>query len=166
MSTLHALIGKSLVRAETTPAANSAFCCWRRSVNLPWSNCGRTARKRCCASATMPPICNSSAPAIAICVGQRRQPGLRALEPEQDNLRAALQWTLDEGHYEDVAWLMVAVDWFWLMRGHWYEAGKWLAQLLPHRQALATDLRLADFDRRSQLCPRSGRVSAAGSLDR
>ena len=38
---------------------------------------------------------------------------------------------------------MVAVHWFWLLRGHWYEGATWLAQLLPHRQALATDLRLA-----------------------
>ena len=65
------------------------------------------------------------------------------LEPEQDNLRAALQWALDAARYADAAWLMVAVHYFWFLRGARYEEAKWLAQLLPHRQTLATDLRLA-----------------------
>ena len=38
---------------------------------------------------------------------------LARLEPEQDNLRAALQWALDEARYADAAWLMVAVHYFW-----------------------------------------------------
>ena len=33
--------------------------------------------------------------------------------------------------------------WFWYHIGHWYELGKWITQLLPHREALDTDLRLA-----------------------
>jgi predicted ATPase len=35
------------------------------------------------------------------------------LEPEQDNLRVALQWAFDGGRYEDAAWLMLALAWFW-----------------------------------------------------
>ena len=65
------------------------------------------------------------------------------LEAEQDNLRAALQWALDEARYADIAWLLVAVDWYWSVRGQWYEAGWWLARLLPHRAVLSDDLRLA-----------------------
>ena len=68
---------------------------------------------------------------------------LARLEPEQDNVRAALQWALDEARYEDAAWLLIAVNWFWFLRGNWYEESRWLAQLLPHRQELASDLRLA-----------------------
>ena len=64
------------------------------------------------------------------------------LEPEQDNVRAALQWAFDEKHYEDAAWLLIAVGWFWHMRGQWYESGKWRAQLVPHRQALPAELHL------------------------
>lgn len=65
------------------------------------------------------------------------------LEAEQDNLRAALQWALDEGRYEDAAWLMLAVDWYRIVHGDWYEAGQWLMRLLPHRHTLATNLRMA-----------------------
>ncbi len=68
---------------------------------------------------------------------------LARLEPEQDNVRAALQWALDEARYEDAAWLLIAVNWFWFLRGNWYEESRWLAQLLPHRQELASELCLA-----------------------
>jgi len=67
----------------------------------------------------------------------------KRLELEHDNLRAALQWALDRERYEDAAWLGVALHHFWYTRGHWYEGARWLEQLLPHRQALALDLRLA-----------------------
>jgi predicted ATPase/DNA-binding SARP family transcriptional activator len=70
---------------------------------------------------------------------------LARLEPEQDNVRAALQWALDEAHYEDAAWLLVAVNGFWFLHSNWYERGRWLAQLLPHRHQLDADLRLALF---------------------
>ena len=65
------------------------------------------------------------------------------LEAEQDNLRAALQWALDELRYEGAAWLVVAVAWYWVITAHWHESGFWLARLLPYRAALPVDLRLA-----------------------
>ena len=64
------------------------------------------------------------------------------LEPEQDNLRAALQWALAAERYADVAWLQIACSWFWHQRGRWQEFGRWLAQLLPHRHELPVDLHL------------------------
>ena len=70
---------------------------------------------------------------------------LSRLKPEQDNLRAALQWALDEARYTDAAWLMVAVSYFWVLCGNGYEESRWLAQLLPYRQTLAVDLRLANL---------------------
>ena len=65
------------------------------------------------------------------------------LEPDQDNLRAALQWTLDEARYADAARLMVTVHYLWFLRGARYEGARWLAHLLPHCQTLAPDLHLA-----------------------
>ena len=112
-------------------------------MSLPWSKRGQRARKRCCASVTMPPTCTSSAPPIARLRGPEAAAWLARLEPEQDNLRAALQWALDERRYTDTAWLLLAADGFWFHIGHWYESARWLAQLLPHREALAADLRLA-----------------------
>ena len=91
----------------------------------------------------MPPTCSSSAPADARLRGPDATAWLARLEPEQDNLRAALQWALDGGRYADMAWLLLAVCWFWYHIGHWHELGRWIAQLLPYREALAADLRLA-----------------------
>jgi predicted ATPase/transcriptional regulator with XRE-family HTH domain len=70
-------------------------------------------------------------------------PWLARLHPEQDNIRAALHWTLDQQRYTDTAWLIVAVCGFWYLNGQWYETGQWIAQLLSHRQVLDIDLRLA-----------------------
>jgi len=65
------------------------------------------------------------------------------LEAEWDNLRSVLQWTLDRERYIDATWLMLATCWSWEHRGLYEEAHHWFAQLLPHRQLLPTDLRLA-----------------------
>lgn len=65
------------------------------------------------------------------------------LAAEQDNLRAALQWALDHTHYTDAAWLIVAANWYWSHHAQSHEAGRWLAQLLPHYQTLEPELRLA-----------------------
>ena len=68
---------------------------------------------------------------------------LARLEPEQDNLRATLQWVLDERCYAYAAWLMLAAYSFWFHIGRWHELSRWISQLLPQREALAPDLRLA-----------------------
>jgi len=68
---------------------------------------------------------------------------LARLIPEQDNLRAALQWALTTGHYAGAAWLLVVASYFWNLAGFAYEEARWLGQVLPHRQALDPELRLA-----------------------
>lgn len=68
---------------------------------------------------------------------------LARLEAENDNLRAAVQWSLDDARYTDTAWLLIAAGWFWGFRGQWNEPGMWLVQLIPHRQKLESELRLA-----------------------
>ncbi len=65
------------------------------------------------------------------------------LQPEQDNIRAALHWTLDAQRYEDTAWLLIAVDYVWFHNGQWHETSQWITQLVPHRMVLDSDLRLA-----------------------
>ncbi len=65
------------------------------------------------------------------------------LQPELDNLRAALQWALDADRYEDAAWLMVAIHYYWYLSGRRYEGARWFTRLLPHIQHLPADLRLA-----------------------
>ena len=67
------------------------------------------------------------------------------LLPEQDNLRASLQWALNEDRYEDAAWLMVAVHYFWFLTGHRYEGARWFTRLLPQLDRLPPDLHLASL---------------------
>ncbi len=71
--------------------------------------------------------------------------GYAQLAVEQDNVRTALQWALASGRFVDAAWLCIALSHFWSVRGPWQEARRWLEQLLPHRQQLPADLRLAMF---------------------
>jgi predicted ATPase/DNA-binding XRE family transcriptional regulator len=64
------------------------------------------------------------------------------LEPEQDNLRAALLWALDTNRFADAAWLGIALCYIWHIRAQWYEGVRWLEQLLPYRHDLSVELRL------------------------
>ncbi|MEZ4731570.1 MAG: BTAD domain-containing putative transcriptional regulator [Caldilineaceae bacterium] len=67
----------------------------------------------------------------------------RRLDAELDNLRAAWEWALARKQVVDAAWLGVALSHFWGVRLQFHEATFWLEQLLPHRQSLPPDLRLA-----------------------
>jgi predicted ATPase/DNA-binding SARP family transcriptional activator len=55
---------------------------------------------------------------------------LDRLEMEHDNLRTALEWSLESGEVEAGLRLGGALRWFWNMRSHWREAGVRLAALL------------------------------------
>jgi len=144
-TTLHALIGKSLVRAETLTNGEQRFLLLEtiREFALEQLRAhGEEAllRQR-----------HYAAYLQLMRIGDRPMRGpdattwFKRLETEQDNFRAALQWTLDEKRYVDMAWLVVALHWFWSYVGRSYEGLRWLTQLLPHRQTLETDLRLATF---------------------
>ncbi len=47
------------------------------------------------------------------------------LQPEYDHLRTAVRWTLDRARYEDAAWLLIATGFYCRLRGHWYEELSW-----------------------------------------
>ncbi|MEZ4733924.1 MAG: helix-turn-helix domain-containing protein [Caldilineaceae bacterium] len=65
------------------------------------------------------------------------------LQPEHDNLRAAIAWILGKSHYEDTAWLIIASIFYCRLRGHWYEELGWLQAVLAHRHQFNPELRLA-----------------------
>jgi predicted ATPase/DNA-binding SARP family transcriptional activator len=69
--------------------------------------------------------------------------GYGRIDAERDNLRAAWEWALATENFEDAAWLGVALSHFWSVRVYFQEALFWLKQLLPQRQRLPHDLRLA-----------------------
>jgi len=143
LAPLHALIGKSLMRAETMPAGEQRFLLLEtiREFALEQLHIHgeeSTLRQRHYAAYLQRFRSGDSHLRRA-----EAATWLAHLESDQDNLRAALQWTLNEARYEDTAWLLLAVFYFWYLNGHFDEEARWLAKLLPHRQALPADLRLA-----------------------
>ncbi len=81
--------------------------------------------------------------------GRNQLEWLSRLEQEHDNLRVALEWSLnncmDGRCYEISLRLPAALRWFWRMRGHFHEGCDWLLEALqnsPERrtQAHATAL--------------------------
>ena len=65
------------------------------------------------------------------------------LDAELDNIRAAWEWALATDAVVDAAWLGVALSHYWNVRTYYHEAAFWMEQILPHRQRLPHDLRLA-----------------------
>jgi predicted ATPase/DNA-binding SARP family transcriptional activator len=55
---------------------------------------------------------------------------LDRLEAERDNLRAALQWSIDHGDVESRLRLACSLAWFWYVRGYYEEGRHWLEQVL------------------------------------
>ncbi len=55
---------------------------------------------------------------------------LEQLEHKRQNLRAALQWLLERGQLEETLRLAVALEQFWLMKGHVSEGHSFLEQAL------------------------------------
>ncbi len=62
--------------------------------------------------------------------GAEQRVWLDRLEVEHDNLRAALQWSLEAGHHEAALRLSGALAWFWWDRSHHEEGRRWLARAL------------------------------------
>ncbi len=141
--TLHILIGHNLVRSETTPDGESRFSLLEtiRAFTLEQLRIqGEEAQVRQAHYAVDLRLFRTGDRYLR---GPDAPTWLARLQPERGNLRTALQWALDGAHYADAASLMVAISYFWGLSGDAYEETRWLAQLLPHRHALAPDLHLA-----------------------
>jgi predicted ATPase/DNA-binding XRE family transcriptional regulator len=73
--------------------------------------------------------------------GPDQVPWLRRLENELDNLRAAIQWSIDHGEVEAVARVGFASWLFWWLHGHLDEGRRWM------ERALASDPDIPDSAR-------------------
>ncbi|MEZ4617888.1 MAG: helix-turn-helix domain-containing protein [Caldilineaceae bacterium] len=143
ISTLHALIGKSLVRTETTSTGTQRFLLLEtiREFALEQARThGEEDQRRQRHYAAYLQLFRTADRHLR---GPDAALWFARVELEQDNLRTAFQWTHEGARYAEMAWLIVAANWFWEQRQFQYDAGLWLVQLWPHRQQLATDLRLA-----------------------
>ncbi|MCC6457525.1 MAG: helix-turn-helix domain-containing protein [Caldilineaceae bacterium] len=144
-SSLHALVGKSLVRVETTSSGEQRFLLLEtlREFALEQLHAqGEVAEMR---QRHYRAYLQRFRTGDAYLRGSEAATWVARLQPEQENLRAALQWALDEARYTDMAWLLLAAGYFWYLKGRRFEKDRWLTQLHPHRQMLAVDLRLAIF---------------------
>ncbi|HEX8238013.1 MAG TPA: tetratricopeptide repeat protein [Abditibacteriaceae bacterium] len=89
---------------------------------------------------------------------------LHCLEVEQDNLRAALAWSLEREPLLSLR-LAAALGWFWEMRGHFAEGYDWLQQVLAvnHPRPASNQSTLFAASSREQL-PLADALKAAGRL--
>src|SRR5439155_21842661 len=58
----------------------------------------------------------------------------RRLEREQENLRAALTWLIDQEEGELALRLSGVLWWFWNIRGYWSEGRRWLEAALGYHR--------------------------------
>jgi predicted ATPase/DNA-binding XRE family transcriptional regulator len=143
LQTLNALLGKSLVRAETLPDGARRYQLLESIREFALEQAGAEGeeemlRQRHCAA-----YLALFRTGDARLRGPEATAWLPRLELEQDNLRAALQWALNGALYVDAAWLILAAAWFWYHIGHWQESARWTEQLLPQLEKLNAPQRLA-----------------------
>jgi predicted ATPase/DNA-binding XRE family transcriptional regulator len=65
------------------------------------------------------------------------------LEQEHDNLRAALQFALEQNQAEQAGRLGLGLNWFWYIHSHVSEGRRWLDKILKLAPALSTSLQAA-----------------------
>lgn len=62
--------------------------------------------------------------------GSQQVSAWTTLEQDHDNLRAAIQWSLDNADPDSALDLVAALGYFWMVRGYWREAWRWLERAL------------------------------------
>lgn len=142
-ATLHALIGKSLVQAAPLRAGAQRYSLLETIREFALEQLQATGEEALLHERHFAAYLHLFRSGDNHLRGLEVTTWLARLRPERDNLRSALQWALDATRYTDAAWLMVIASYYWNLASTGYEEARWLAQLLPHRQHLAPDLRLA-----------------------
>jgi non-specific serine/threonine protein kinase len=96
--------------------------------------------------------------------GAAEQVWLDRLEVEQDNLRAALHWSLERGDYEQMLRLAGALAWFWYVHSNFVEGRRWLDQALAHSDTCIPAVRAKGFDRAGTLALLQGDYARASEF--
>ncbi len=144
LATLHALIGKSLARAETMASDAGRYLLLETIREFALEQARAAGEEVLLRQRHYAAFLQLFRTGDSRLRGPEAAAWIARLEPEQDNLRAALQWTLDEGHYVDTAWLMLAATWFGILSGRSQESNRWMEQVLSHPEApLDAEVRLA-----------------------
>jgi predicted ATPase/DNA-binding XRE family transcriptional regulator len=138
---LHALIGKSLVRAETLPSGEQRFVMLETIreyalERLDMSGEAEAMRRRHADYFLV--LAETAAPALT---GPQQQAWLNRLEQEHDNLRAAIQWSLD-GREAEMALQFCGALWkFWQFHSHHSTGRRWMDAALAQSRLLRLPIR-------------------------
>ncbi len=93
-------------------------------------------------------------------VGPDQMEWMDRLETEHDNMRSALSWALGSGRIETALRLGGALEWFWRVRGHFVEGGRWL------EETLSADEDVPDLVRAKALCSAGYLAQMQGDFER
>src|SRR6266487_4806442 len=91
------------------------------------ASCGELERARTAHAAYYLALAERAAPAL---VGAEQSSWADQVERDHMNIRAALQWLLEQGNIEEVLRLATALQQFWLLRGYLSEGRRFLEQAL------------------------------------
>jgi predicted ATPase/DNA-binding SARP family transcriptional activator len=105
-----------------------------------------------------------AAEAEAQLMGKEQAKWLEQLEVENDNLRAALQWSLERGLFDRAAQLAAALWRFWWTRGYLSEGRQWYSRIVAHREALSTGMSVKLFNQAAVLAAQQGDFDEAQRL--
>ena len=94
LDVLAQLVNKSLVTVDEQ-MAQRAIACWKRSANTPAKGCSNPAKQRSARNRHLKFYVQLTEAAEPKLIGRDMIAALDQLEAEQDNLRAALEWALD-----------------------------------------------------------------------
>lgn len=121
---LHELVEKSLVVVEPSTPRRYRFLEPVRQYALEWLEASpdyaRTRRRH------VRWFLDFASRSYEEVLSPNRSAWLQLLEAEQGNFRAALAWTFSGGDGETGLRLMIALRYFWAMRGHLQEGRRWL----------------------------------------
>ncbi len=143
VSSLQSLIGKSLVRAETLTDGEQRFSLLETIREFALDQVRAHGEEEALRQRHYEIYLRHFRTADHHLRGPEVVLWFTRLQPEHDNLRSAIDWTLGKARYEDTAWLIIASIFYCRLRGHWYEELGWLQAVLAHRHQFTPELRLA-----------------------
>ena len=92
--------------------------------------------------------------------GEDAKEWLDRIQPEHDNIRAALAWSLEEDP-EVTLRLASSLRLFWEVRGHFSEGFRWLEEALPRAAGAAPEVRVRALSASGTIAFRLGKVEVS-----
>jgi tetratricopeptide (TPR) repeat protein len=97
-------------------------------------------------------------------VGPDQVEWMDRIATEHDNMRSALSWALGKGRIETALRLEGALGWFWYVRGHFVEGGRWLDETLSADEGVPDLVRAKALNNAGNLAHMQGDFERARRL--